>query len=350
MSINAYCGLVGSGKSYEVTSSVILPAIAAGRSVVTNIDGINQDLIHDYLCQQNPKLNRDDLGNVIHVKSSDIENSGFFPDEKGTYDSIVKPGDLVAIDEAWRFWKGTKTSFEHDHFFTMHRHFVHPETKVSCDLVVIVQHLSQLNRNLKGLIECTFKMTKLTSLGLNKTYRVDMFEGASTSQSNFQDQFIRKYNKDIFPLYHSFKEGEQGVLKSIDKRQNILKNPKLIVYGVLILIIASISLYYLTRLFSTKPKSAEVAAPTTGAAPVSPLPPPPTQGNFRFAGEVLIHGERFALISDQNQRIRFESADSFTNKGMLAVGTVEGSKTTSYTGILYANKSTSLDKSIGFQK
>jgi len=34
--INVYTGLMGSGKSYEVVSEVILTATAAGRRVVTN--------------------------------------------------------------------------------------------------------------------------------------------------------------------------------------------------------------------------------------------------------------------------------------------------------------------------
>jgi zona occludens toxin len=35
MAINAYTGLMGSGKSYEVVSSVILPAVKSGRRVVS---------------------------------------------------------------------------------------------------------------------------------------------------------------------------------------------------------------------------------------------------------------------------------------------------------------------------
>ena len=48
MPINAYTGLMGSGKSYECVSSVIIPAIRAGRRVVTNVDGINGEAIRAY--------------------------------------------------------------------------------------------------------------------------------------------------------------------------------------------------------------------------------------------------------------------------------------------------------------
>lgn len=37
MPINIYTGLMRSGKSYEVVSEVIVPAIRKGRRVVTNV-------------------------------------------------------------------------------------------------------------------------------------------------------------------------------------------------------------------------------------------------------------------------------------------------------------------------
>lgn len=44
MPINVYTGLMRSGKSYEVVSEVIVPPIRAGRNVVTNVDGISEDM------------------------------------------------------------------------------------------------------------------------------------------------------------------------------------------------------------------------------------------------------------------------------------------------------------------
>ncbi|HDL5229472.1 TPA: hypothetical protein RS727_002675, partial [Mannheimia haemolytica] len=39
MAVSAYIGIPGSGKSYEVVKSVILPAVASNRRVVSNIYG-----------------------------------------------------------------------------------------------------------------------------------------------------------------------------------------------------------------------------------------------------------------------------------------------------------------------
>ncbi|WP_218058625.1 zonular occludens toxin domain-containing protein [Gilliamella sp. Occ3-1] len=43
MAISAYVGVPGSGKSYEVVKSVLLPAYMAGRRIVTNIEGIKEE-------------------------------------------------------------------------------------------------------------------------------------------------------------------------------------------------------------------------------------------------------------------------------------------------------------------
>ncbi|HGW7889845.1 TPA: zonular occludens toxin domain-containing protein, partial [Escherichia coli] len=43
MAISAYVGVPGSGKSFEVVRSVIIPAVAQGRRVVSNIYGLNAE-------------------------------------------------------------------------------------------------------------------------------------------------------------------------------------------------------------------------------------------------------------------------------------------------------------------
>ncbi|EMM4345854.1 hypothetical protein WAD65_004872, partial [Escherichia coli] len=59
MAITAYIGVPGSGKSYEVVKSVIIPAVASGRRIVSNIYGLNYEAIVQY-CYKN-KLIHDDV-------------------------------------------------------------------------------------------------------------------------------------------------------------------------------------------------------------------------------------------------------------------------------------------------
>ncbi|OKX16986.1 hypothetical protein AWP89_00845, partial [Escherichia coli] len=48
MAISAYVGIPGSGKSYEVVSSVIIPACMSGRRVISNIYGFSAGGIYDF--------------------------------------------------------------------------------------------------------------------------------------------------------------------------------------------------------------------------------------------------------------------------------------------------------------
>ncbi len=130
MPINVYTGLMRSGKSYEVVSQVILEAVAHGRRVVTNVDGIDNDLIQSYVAESR-NLDFGTLGQVVHCTNEQVFKPDFFPyydDKKSAItDTFCQPGDLVCIDEAWRFW-GTDSKLlkEHKSFFLEHGHFVHP--------------------------------------------------------------------------------------------------------------------------------------------------------------------------------------------------------------------------------
>src|SRR5215472_16452202 len=113
MAINAYCGVMGSGKSYEVVSGPLLDAVARGRRVVTNIDGVNEEAIHDYLHEKRG-IADDELGAIVHVRTDDMLRDGFFPVEvEGQGGAMVtpgfvKPGDLLVVDEAWKLWATDK--------------------------------------------------------------------------------------------------------------------------------------------------------------------------------------------------------------------------------------------------
>ena len=225
MPINAYTGLMGSGKSYECVISVIIPAIRKGRRVVTNVDGIDSEAVRAF-CLENFDCTLDKLGTVVHCKNDDVHKPDFLPHGLQV-DTFVKSGDMVCIDEAWRFW-GTdcKIHKEHAIFFREHRHYVDETTKVSCDLVLMVQDISDLHRTLKVVVELSFRTTKIKSLGLNKIYRVEMWEGHKQTARARIAVGNKKYDKAIFPLYSSY-VGGKGKEVQFDDRQNVLNNPKI---------------------------------------------------------------------------------------------------------------------------
>jgi len=163
-------------------------------------------------------------------------------------DTIVQPGDLVCVDEAWRFWpaSGVKILPQHQSFFLEHRHFTNPQTDVACDLVLMIQNMSTLNRFVKNVVAFSARTHKKISPGLKNTYSVTMYEGSKQTKANKMSTQIRKYRKEVFPLYSSFKGGAEGKIVNVDKRQNMLANKSLwfLIGGILVIGVGAAVLVY----------------------------------------------------------------------------------------------------------
>lgn len=351
MAITFYGGVMGSGKSYEVVSGPVCDAVAAGRRVVTNVAGINEAKIHDYLVSKRTGINPKRLGRIVHVTDERVMQAGFFPDEKKPEAaSVVQGGDLVVIDEAWRFWDG-KLPEEHMQFFRMHRHYVHADTGVTCDVVLISQDINGLHRSLKAVIELSFRMHKLKSIGQPRAYRVEMYEGYKQNKSTRVSTFVKKYQKDVFPLYKSY-DGENAKEVQVDKRQNMLRDPKVIGTAVVVVLVWAFGGYFTYRFFArhggdTPKVDASASAQLQSASAAAAMPAPGNakgsgggsssgkgaySSEWRVAGTYEANGERYVVVSDSQGRLRVESPSMFRNSGIAAIGEIDGERVALWTG------------------
>jgi zona occludens toxin len=347
MAINTYCGLMGSGKSYEVVSSVVVPAVAAGRRVVSNIAGLNSDAVREY-CSRKYSVELDLLGSVVIVTDDQVRSDNFFPAgvvaSEGASESIVLPGDLVAIDEAYKIWGGDcKIPNAHKVFFREHRHYTHPETGVSCDLVLMTQDIGDLHRTLKVVIGSSFKTHKAKGVGLNNLYTITMWEGWKQVAKYIVKDWTKTYDPEIFPLYKSYSGSKQGRELNADARQNIFDRRMAYKIGILVLIVC----FVMWRLFNfwwgkTHPADVKaVASVPTGAASVpaadgvSGASATPPRGAYsselRIVGRIVIDGMPFVLVSGPSGT-RAEFASGFTGDGLRQVGTVDGEKVSRFSG------------------
>lgn len=255
MPVNAYSGTPGSGKTYTVLSSVILEHLAVGRRVVTNLEGLRLGSIRNYLMKKK-KIRPENIGELVLVPDSAIGLPKFFPSEyKPTgledahdameaddgvavtvTDSVVQPGDLVIIDEAWKwFEQGSDISEDMLNFFRFHRHYKHPDTDIPCDLIVITQSIIDLDKRLKRLIVHTSVTNKLVEVGMSNQCRVDLYSKTLTNRKPLRTQVIT-YKSEIYSLYSSSRGGKssKGSLKEqlIDKRVVIWRNPLFVIFLV----------------------------------------------------------------------------------------------------------------------
>lgn len=355
MSINAYVGLQGSGKSYEFVSGPMLEAVMAGRRVVTNVAGISEDRVHEYLVNTRDAAPAK-LGSIVYVPNDRIMEAQFFPDEeKPDLETVVRGGDLVAVDEAWRFWgtDGGKLSHEHMQFFRMHRHYVHVDTAISCDVVLMTQDITGLHRSVKNVIEFAFRMQKHKSLGFTSRYRVEIYEGWKLNAKTRISDHQKKYNAEIFPLYQSY-AGGKGMEAAIDKRQNVLSNKALWITAFGTLFFMSIGAWSAWSFFHRDPASAKkssqgaqiVQAPASsvqGGSAVSehsqPLLSATAHSEFsekwRYAGEFSAGGERWVVVADAFGRVRVESPAAFHGAGLAVVGDIDGERVARWTGAFF---------------
>ncbi len=343
MAILAYVGIPGSGKSYEVVSSVILNHFRKGRRIVSNIEGVSQEKLINYCIKKGDK--ESDLGEFISVTDEICQQPDFFP-YKGAIKTVCSAGDLICLDEVWRIFPSDKIHENHRSFLAEHRHFTHEITGECCDLVVINQSISQLPRFIKDRIEMTYQMSKLTALGMSNRYRVDIFTGAKTTKTNKTLQLQRKYDKEIFQLYKSY-DGENGKENVVDGRGNILKSFQFKAMIALVLILCIVGIYAFKSFFpSEQESSSKVLTPSKQEEKsANSLQESKTHSSFslpiqlklsdkwRITGELTKNGNAFVILSDNQGNLRLEPRSQFQFSGRMLQGEIDNQIVNYYSGV-----------------
>ncbi|WP_174870583.1 zonular occludens toxin family protein [Pectobacterium polaris] len=342
MAISAYVGVPGSGKSFEVVRSVIIPAVAQGRRVVSNVYGLSPDKIYEFI-RKNNKTEK--MGEVIHVTNEAVQDELFFPYKNAEIDgknTFCQAGDLICIDEAWRIWGSDSTVPQnHRSFIAEHRHFAHSETGVTCDLVVINQSISNLPRFIRDRTETTYKMTKLKNLGLRSAYRVEIYGGAKLTKSERVSVKNYFYDKKIFPLYQSY-DGN-GSEQVVDKRQSIFSNITLLIVIAALVVTVSLGGWYLwgffhpenkkTPVHQNQPAGAVSQSQQNPAVPApAPIATPKISTQWRVSGVIQDKNGRFVVLSGTDGRQRVEPAAGFVVSGSIVSGVLDGEIVTTWSG------------------
>ncbi|EAU7573398.1 zonular occludens toxin [Salmonella enterica] len=340
MAITAYIGTPGSGKSYEIVRSVIIPAICSGRRIVTNIYGLSYEKIIEY-CEKH-KLLKDDIsiGEIIHVENKRVTEPDFFPVKENQDNSLCQPGDLVILDECHRFFV-TDRSLSSDAriFAAEHRHYANLETGFTCDLVLVNQALSTLPRFLKERVEQTFRMKKLGALaGFGNKYRVDVFDGVKLTKGTRITYYVESYKKEIFPLYKSH-DAPGAVEVKADGRGTLFKKSHLIFYILFLFFSFFVIWRYAVPYFfpQDKNKSASSQLSAHRLTNSDPLPSQQTQqtnkqqddsksavSDWCVTGKIIRNNNRYIFLKDSAGRIRMVPDTDFKGYGLLLEGVVDG--------------------------
>lgn len=356
MPINAFGGGPGSGKTYGVMEHIILPAVAKGRFIITNISGLNDEAIYAYVAEHFYKGKIICIGHIRRCDHDAPNDDDFFPGSEHLDTPSATPklddlkvcgGDLVVIDEATRYWNSdAKVKRQHAYFFREHRHFAN-ELGHTCDLVVIDPDLSMLARALKGKVELASITHKPKEIGLNR-YVVNLYRGVRTTGKPTSTMGPYKFQKAIFSLYKSYSHAAAKE-QVIDKRQNLLNNPRVLIYaaGMFLLLCASVwglYSYYRHQVEKFSTPQAEVRSTARAGSEKKNTAFPAAQegnlfatdgdksSNLRVAGEVRLKGQSWIVVVDDAGAVRLENPSAFVGQGTLIVGSVEGKRVATWTG------------------
>lgn len=203
-------GTPGSGKTYEIVKK-ILDNLKLGRTVYTNIDGMDGDQEQEYI-KNYCNLNDYDLKKRLNFLS--------FSDSQRFYE-IVKPGSLVVIDETSKHYNAREWNTEKNKqcvsFCSTHRH-------QGYDVIFITQEIDDVDKQLRGRFEWTYFYRKVNYFGssIKSKYQVWAYAGENTRKP--LQKHVRTYDKRVFKCYKSYVTQdikEQGFMTHV----NILKHP-----------------------------------------------------------------------------------------------------------------------------
>lgn len=276
MSGSAYTGIPGSGKTYEVVEGVIIPAVQAGRRIVTNIEGLHADKIAAYI-ERNFKLRIEPR--IVVVDDETIRGAYFFPREDSSVQTVCGPGDLVILDEAYDFFgEDEEITPEVMRFIRKHRHQTDAERGTSCDIVYITQDVMDLHLKVRRVLESLYHIHKVKELGMTSTYVVDQYTGGRLLKRKLTLTNVKRYNPEIFECYKSYQVAEgaaPGQEVPVDKRQNLLNNKWVwvkAVAAVLMLLAGPVYLYQIGKKLMHAEDKAQAADAAAGPVAGGPLP------------------------------------------------------------------------------
>jgi hypothetical protein len=229
MAINLLVGLPGGGKTSGVLKRVILPALKAGRTVITNIEGLFHDKIAAYLGISEEEIQ----ARLVIVDKTKPYEPKFWYDEMEPEGCFVRPGMLVVLDESNRYFGTLAKDFNPrrppqdkyeaviwpvwEIFCREHRHYV-DENGQSTDVWLLTQGFGDVKRKYHGVIDTTVLTTKLDFMRRPNEFKLFYYQGAVNPQTRggVTPGHIREeppgatgepFDEEVGKLYHSHRGG-----------------------------------------------------------------------------------------------------------------------------------------------
>lgn len=320
--INGLEGIPGSGKSYEAVAYHVLPALQAGRKVITNlplnvdafaaIDPAYRDLIE--LRQTAAPIRGEwDASDIANKPAFRLfEDGRIEPPIKtslqktkiGTFEKVSEKlnpfagvwcyysdwkneeglGPLFVVDECHNALENLDTSREVVEWYKIHRHY-------NADVLLITQSFRDINQPIARLIATLIRCRKADVLGNKDEYIRKVHAGY---RGGLIQTDIRKYEPQYFSLYKSNTQGKGGIeagLQDVNpflKKFNLFKNAFL-VCGAIYIAYAIYSLFWADDKKTPKNNAQKDTVAQNGLVALpdgyTPIAPPKNQHQLQAQSE-----------------------------------------------------------------
>lgn len=280
MSIKIHHGPPGSFKTSGAVEDDLIPAIKAGRVIVTNVRGLDSLERFEAVLGDIP-----DTCQLIHLPTTDHEDASKNRQYWACWFHWVPHGAFILLDEAQDIWpkkwkekdlraldfpdgreaaNAENRPFDFITAFDMHRHY-------GWDMVLTTPKITKIRDDIRGAAEGAFKHKNLGIIGIGGRYieGFHLAEDSGSANSDFITVRPRKISPTTFKLYASTATGTFSDTKA---GLSILANPRLV---LLVLVLFGALFWTGTHPPRIGPPPAVPAASSAPPAPVLAVLPAP---------------------------------------------------------------------------
>ncbi|SDC52300.1 zona occludens toxin [Cupriavidus sp. YR651] len=208
--INLLLGAPGGGKSYEAVAYHVIPALASGRKVITNLPLVLDQFppeqralleIRSHALGK-PEARRGAFG-LVDDADSEVYRRPFSTGE--CYgDTWRHPdngaGPLYVIDEVHMCLPREGTQRKVREWYSMHRHEL-------ADVLLITQSHGKVCKDIVDLVQVCYRVRKATAFGSNNGYIRKVVDGV---RGDVVNTGVRKYDSKYFRFYRSHTKTSQA--------------------------------------------------------------------------------------------------------------------------------------------
>jgi zona occludens toxin len=269
--INILIGAPGAGKSYEAVVFHVLPALARGRKVITNlplnlealstIDSAYPDLVElRERTLAEPPAEDDTPANPRARRFARPFSTRAFAnaeDFASDWRHAEGMGPLYVVDECHFAMPRVGTQIAVEEWFSMHRHY-------NADVLLITQSSGKISRAIVDLVQVCYKVRKAVALGKPDGYIRKVLDGVNGGEVSTTE---RKYQTQYFGIWRSHTQGMAvAEVKADDVAPFLVKFKR---FSYAFYCVAAVAVVYAFWPSGKKPD----APPKVAAAPVPQVTP-----------------------------------------------------------------------------